>query len=459
MPGLVNRIVRVAGAVLLLAAGPGPAKAQAPVVEGRSPGGIVFHHVVLPDTPLQSVAFGWKDGTALAGRLPEWTGSLGTRLMFSGAGGLREGALVEAWRDQLGGANLSQTMTHTVGIMTVPASKLAAAGDLLRASLVDPDLPQPALERLRKQMADSSRQGGASSGGQARRSAVLALFGDTPESRFLTMAPPSIIERVERTDIATWRTAVLVRQGLVVTSAGPADTATLGPAIDRIFSGLPAGPAAAASRSAAVPAARPLTVAIERAGSQSTVILVGPVIVPPGEARVRLQMGLQVLGSGSNSRLFRVLREKLGATYGASASLQPVAGDLSLIVLEAGISTDRIKPALAALREEYERWRATGIEMRELDTVRTARIAGIRQARTQPANVAAALRDLAVQDLPLGDFDLAEARARDATPATVSAEISARMPAALVTVVVTPSATAIAADCVVRNAEEVAGCR
>lgn len=459
MFGLADGIVRVAVAALLLAAGLVPAQAQAPVVEGRSPGGIVFHHVVLPDTPLQSVAFGWKDGTALAGRLPEWTGSLGTRLMFSGAGGLREGALIEAWRDQLGSANLSQTMTHTVGIMTVPASKLAAAGDLLRASLVDPDLPQPALERLRKQMADSSRQGGASSGGQARRSAVLALFGDTPETRFLTMAPPSIIERVERTDIATWRAAVLVRQGLVVTSAGPADTAMLGPAIDRIFGSLPSGPAAAPSRNAAVPAARPLTVAIERAGSQSTVILAGPVVVPPGEARVRLQMGLQVLGSGTTSRLFRVLREKLGATYGASASLQPVAGDLSLIVLEAGISTDRIKPALAALREEYERWRANGIEQRELDTVRTARIAGIRQARTQPANVAAALRDLAVQDLPLGDFDLAEARTRDATPASVSAEIIARMPAALVTVVVTPSATAIAADCVIRNAEEVAGCR
>jgi len=458
MQRLGSRLASIVGACFLLAAGLVPSRAQSPIVEGRSPGGIVFHHVVLGDTPLQSVAFGWKDGTALAGRLPEATGALGTRLMLAGAGGLREGALIEAWRDQLGGANLSQTMTDTVGILTVPATKLAAAGTLLGASLAEPDLPQAALERMRRQMADSARQGGASPGGQARRSAVLALFGDTPEARFMTMAPPAIVERVERSHIAAWRAAVFVQQGLVVTSAGPADTATLGQAIDKIFGSLPAGPAAAASRSVMVPTARPLTVAIERPGGQSTVILAGPVVVPPGEARVRLQMGLQVLGSGTTSRLFRVLREKLGATYGASASLQPVAGDLSLVVLEAGISTDRIKPALAALREEYARWREAGVEPGELDTVRTARIAGILQARTQPASVASALRDLALQGLPLADFDRAEARTRDMTPAAVSAEIIARMPAALVTVVVTPSAAAVPGDCVVRTAEEVASC-
>ena len=96
----------------------------------------------------------------------------------------------------------------------------------------------------------------------------------------------------------------------------------------------------------------------------------------------------QVLGSGPAGRLFRIIREEKGYTYGVYSSFN-VSRDLNHFVTSMSVRTEVTEPALADLLREFREMRETAVPKEELDAAKRALSANFALRLENPSNVLA----------------------------------------------------------------------
>jgi predicted Zn-dependent peptidase len=160
-----------------------------------------------------------------------------------------------------------------------------------------------------------------------------------------------------------------------------------------------------------------------------------------------------------SSRLWRAVRERLGAAYGISASLTVIDQTARVLAIRSAVANDKARDVLAAIRAEYDSLLANGLSDPELDPLKRLYVTNHRERVRQASTLANNLLTLALYGYPDDYLATFEQRLRGYSRAEVEADLRARFPKLPLTVaVVAPSAAGLAADCVIKAAEDIGRC-
>jgi predicted Zn-dependent peptidase len=94
----------------------------------------------------------------------------------------------------------------------------------------------------------------------------------------------------------------------------------------------------------------------------------------------------QVLGSGPAARLFRIIREEKGYTYGVSSSFT-ASRYLQHFSSAMSVRTEVTEPALAALLKEFQEIREVAVPKEELEGAKRTLVASFALGLENPAQV------------------------------------------------------------------------
>jgi zinc protease len=444
--------------LLVLAAGAVQA-ADIAVTRQTTPGGLSYLHAEMPDAKTESIQLIWRDGTTLASPDLAFLGGIAPSLLADGPKGESRAAFSERMQDIRTGYSWGLGNDGLQLSVNFRARTLGESISALAPVIADPALDAARFEELRKNLALGAAQAREPAEAQAGLVAARLTFGNGPMYR-LQSRDPAIYDEARYEALISWRQRVLGRDNLIVAAAGTLKPDVLGPQIDRLLAGLPQ--AVKAAPSVTVQATIPgKTVILERPTPQTVLLAGGQARIRPGLDAQLVSIATQVLHGGFQSRLYKVLREKLGATYGVSGSWRWIdRGDRALYGIRSAVDHDRAGAAIEALRAEYALWWEKGITADELADVRGRIRQGRAETQRSPSSVAATLAYGLALDQP--DTMLADAgqRLEAITVEDVNSFIRQNMPKPeLALVIVAPDAKGLAADCIVKSVEEVDGCR
>ena len=268
-------------------------------------------------------------------------------------------------------------------------------------------------------------------------------------------------ERLGRPEVEAWRHAVFARDSLVVAAAGRSTEEAIVATIDHAFGELP--------ERTSLPMPPDITfrrdgrtIVIERPVSQTSLVLGGGTSLVWADERDQPLSGiaLNAFAAGPTSRLFRAVRDELGASYGSTAALPMLGGAARYFVISSSVDPASAPRALAVIRAEYDRFRQEGLTSTEFEAARARLVNGLEEQARRAGPASALLRDLLRQgrNAAEGPAVLEYLRHR-LTREEVNAHVRQCWPELpLTTVIVAPSAEGLAADCVVRRHEEPERC-
>ena len=168
---------------------------------------------------------------------------------------------------------------------------------------------------------------------------------------------------------------------LTITVVGDVTMDQLKPMLEASFGDWrpPAGPRAIKPLAAAIPAARPRIVLIDRPDSPQSVIVAGRVLPLTGrdQNQEALELANEVLGNGFLSRLNMDLREDKGWSYGVRSGVRSPQGPRSLVVT-APVQADRTGDSIALLLADMRAFPAArGVDPVELGRVTDGNVRGL----------------------------------------------------------------------------------
>ncbi len=453
------RLLRIFWLMLSCACLASPAFAQPyDITDARSPGGIRLIHLRIANDTFQTFDFAWTDGVAIASGTKQGLLTLAPNLLIrGGAGELDGGAFEEALKDLKGGISFNSGRTHTLGRASAPPSSLPEVLALLKTTMDTPRLPEKNLARLKRQILEGVAASREKADSIANDAMMTLLVGDHPVLPALVDSPLSSIQSVTREDVQQWRQSVFAREGIIVVAAGPYDRNAAELAADTAFAGLPASTAPVAVPPLVLRNPARLVV-IERPLAQSYILAGGPTGWIDRNDNPARNLAMTILGSGFESRLFKAVREELGAAYGSGAYVSFLFPRTAYFAMNAAVDNSKVGPALAAMRREYEKFRLEGVTEKELAGQRTRALTGFRTAMSRSGSAASILINSVVAELRATVPNDFERKVAAVVPERLNATLREQLPEKLTIVVVTPSAEGLQADCVIKDIAEISRC-
>jgi zinc protease len=331
MPTAAAAVAALAAAAALLAGGAAPARAQFPT---RPPAPLPLEPAQFPpfvDTlltnglrlvmvqnhkqPVLSVSLSVPAGSFFDPADKAGLAEMVAGLLTKGAGN-RTADQISAAIEGVGG---SLTAVAGSDFLTLSAVVLAddrqLAFDLLADAAFRPRFPAAEVDLLRTQTLSALTLERSQPEAIARRAFARGLYGDHPYGRRPTEAT---VRAITRQDLVTFHeTHVRPSQGLLVV-AGALDSADVHQMAEAAFSSWRGQAPTMPVPRPAPQRARSEIVLVHRAGSVQSNIVLGNTTWMPNDVRAyALTLANQVLGGASDSRLFQILREEKGWTYGA----------------------------------------------------------------------------------------------------------------------------------------------
>ena len=339
------------------------------IKEVTSPGGIKAWLVESKSIPLIAVDFSFEGGSTSDPVGKEGTAHFITGMMDEGAGDLDSDAF-QALRDELAvRINFDSGMDQFEGSLQTLSKNRAQAFDLLKKVLTAPHFETQAMERVRQQFLLSARNDEQEPETIASRAWMKLAFGDQLYARPSNGTPASIAA-ITPDDLRAMHKLLFSRKGLKIAVVGDIDAATLGPALDDIFGGLPDTEPPKAVSGVTV-AKGPVVKVIDRNIPQSIIIFGTEGILRNDPDFIPAFVMSQVLGgSGYASRLMTEVREKRGLTYGVGFGLSPM-DHAGLYVGSLGTRNEKAGEALAVVKEALKKLADEGPTQAELDDVKT----------------------------------------------------------------------------------------
>jgi zinc protease len=238
------------------------------------------------------------------------------------------------------------------------------AMELLADALLRPQFPAAEVELLRTQTLSALALARSQPEAIAGRLFAKGLYGDHPYGR---RADEASVKAITRDDLTAFHAArVRPAQGLLVL-AGAIDSAEAQRLATRAFG-------AWTGRGATPPAPRPAPqrqrteiLLVHRPGSVQSNILVGNTTWLPTDTRGHaMDLANQILGGASDARLFTILREEKGWTYGAYSDVEQVRG-VGSFTASAEVRTDVTDSALVELLAQVRRMGAEPVARAEFE--------------------------------------------------------------------------------------------
>lgn len=280
--------------------------------------------VTSPEIPLVTVNLLLPGGTAVDPEGREGTGSMVAQLLTQGTAGRTNEEIAEAM-DFLGatlgaGAGRDQ-VTVTMGALT---SALEPALEVMADVVMSPAFPQDRLDILRNQNLSALQVALSQAETVASRAFTRAVYGTHPYARLET---PESLRALTREDLSAYHRAWFTPSAALFVVAGDITAEEAATRLEEAFGGWSGSAGAPAPHPEVLDRAAPEVILVHKPGSVQAEIRIGH-LLPRGDDPdwTALAVANQVLGGSSSSRLFQVLREERGYTYGAYSGLGRARG-------------------------------------------------------------------------------------------------------------------------------------
>jgi zinc protease len=355
----------VFAAVLLLAA---PARAEVPIQEVTSPGGITAWLVEDHNIPFTALEIQFKGGSSLEAPDKRGVVNLMTATLEEGAGTLDSKGFAEA-RDALA-ANISfDSGADSVGVsakfLTENRDQVI---DLLREALVNPRFDQDAVDRVKEQVLSNLRANEKDPGTIASERFDALAFGDHPYGS-TGDGTIATVTALTRDDVLAAHKGALARDRVYVAAAGDITAEELGKLLDRLLGDLPA--TGAPQPGAAEWKLPPGVTVVDFPTPQSTVFF-GELGIPRDDPDFFPAFVLnEVIGGGRfTARLMTEVREKRGLTYGIGTYLVTME-HADMLLGQFSASNDKVAEAIKVVKDQWGKIVTEGVTPEELEATKT----------------------------------------------------------------------------------------
>ena len=294
---------------------------------------------------------------------------LGTNLLTKGAGTRTADQISEAIEGVGGSIGASAGQDWATVRADVMSSDAALAFGLVADAVARPTFPERELELARTQTLSGLQLQLAQPAALADRAFRKALYGEHPYGRSST---PASVKAITRDDILRFHQQRIRPQGALLVVAGDVTLAQAKQLASHAFEGWTGAPTPLPAMPLVTPTTKSEIVLVHRPGSVQSNIVVGRATYGPADPRFYpMAVANRLFGGGSNSRLFSILREQHGWTYGAysSASRPRGIGSFSATAEVRNAVTDS---SLKELLTQMRRLGSERVPAAELDAAKDA---------------------------------------------------------------------------------------
>ena len=303
----------------------------------------------------------------------------------------------------------------------VLSERLDAGLELMADVALSPTFPDAEIERLRTRRITGIQAEKSSPQAIASNAVAAALFGRAHPYGHSMTGEEADAKRITRAELVRTYDRLFNPQNAAIVVAGDVTQATLLPKLEATFGAWRSKPAAAARKPPKTPAKAATdkrVVFVDRPGAQSQIQLVRPGVPHSVKDRDAFVVANAILGGMFSSRVNMNLREKHAYTYGARSyfSMRHGAGPF---LVAAAVFADKTGPAIKEALGELEGLRRDGPTEEELALAKESIRLAMPGRFESVSDVASAVADLVVYDLPLDEYEKRPARIDAVTAADV----------------------------------------
>lgn len=442
--------------ILCVLAHVGVVSAADAITADKTPAGIAYVLVQVPDTEWVSIRVAWPTDWPFRTERNQAAPYVGSEaILTGGAEGYPPEAVIEEFADLRAEGSITYDALLVYGSLAVPRANLGPAVTIANAHLRAPAFGETWVQRARAGFA--SRLQEELAGGWGRSFDVMrwALLRESPLRRALNAGPPERIAEVTRDDLLAWHKSAFFVKGAIVVVAGDITAEEAGRAVDALFAGLPEGTGITQS-------APPVDVTPRRIllHDPSAAVSLLSFVGPKPTKRLDEMADDLVIHAGLNATdgpLFETVRTGLRAAYRFSSVYSDFIGTDGLLIFMGEVETAKLAAAETSLRNAYAAF--TGADQFPfLDSLR--------------APLAAEMEDLMKYPADVSLIVLRQALIRQGLPRVPTREVARvtqdsllhrlrQFPAAnaLTVIAISPDEDAIPGACVIRKPEEAVSCR
>ncbi|TVP45526.1 MAG: DUF3108 domain-containing protein [Gemmatimonadales bacterium] len=251
---------------------------------------------------------------------------------------------------------------------TVLSEHLEVAFELLADVARNADFPEGEVEIARRQTLSSLQAQLGQPQAIAGRHFNRILYGD--DHPYGISPSPESVAAITRDDLVAFRDRALQPEGALLMVAGAVDRDEIERLANRHLGDWTGRPAAPPVLATPGEIQEPRIYLVHRPGSVQSVVLAGrPGVAGDSPDFAAIEVANRVLGGGADSRLFRILREERGWTYGAYSSVSRPAGT-GLFTASAEVRTPVTDSTVVELLLQMDRMGSEPVPPDELDAAR-----------------------------------------------------------------------------------------
>ena len=276
--------------------------------------------------------------------------------------------------------------------------------------------PSDQLETMRKRQLSALQVQLSQPSTLASRQFSREIYGQHPYANAPT---PETVKAIGRQDVVAFHDARYVPSGALLVFAGDIDLDAARKAASKWFGDWSGKPPAEATPPAP-PAPSPTSITlIDRPGSVQSDIWMGNLgIRPDNPDAVPLDVMNRILGGGANARLFLILREQKGWTYGAYSRITDPR-DRGYFVATAEVRTPVTDSSVNEMLRQIRRMRTETVPDSEVQTAEDYLTGHFPIEIETPEQVASRVADVLLRGLGIGWLESYRDRVSKVTPADV----------------------------------------
>ena len=305
--------------------------------------------------------------------------------------------------------------------LRVLSERLDAGLELMADVALSPTFPDAEIERLRTRRITGIQAEKSSPQAIVSNAVAASLFGRSHPYGHSMTGEEADAKKITRAELVRTYDRLFNPQNAALVVAGDVTQATLLPKLEAAFGGWKGKPGAAVRKPPKAPAKAATdkrVVFVDRPGAQSQVQLVRPGVPHSVKDRDAFVVANAILGGMFSSRVNMNLREKNAYTYGARSYFAMRHGAGPFLVA-AAVFADKTGPAIKEVFTELEGLRRDGPTEDELALAKESIRLAMPGRFESVSDVAAAVSDLVVYDLPLDEYEKRSARIEAVTAADV----------------------------------------
>jgi zinc protease len=300
---------------------------------------------------------------------------------------------------------------------TVLAEHLPLAFELLSDVALNPTFPEDELELARRRTLSGLQAALAQPGELARRRFIREVYG--PQHPYGTAPTMGTVQAIQRDDLIRFHREHFSAGNAMLVVAGAIGADDVERLARQHFGAWQAGARPALTWTAPPPREQTRIYLVHRPGTVQSNILIGHLgIRPDNPDFFPLQVLNRIVGGGTDARLFQILREEKGWTYGAYSRLtRPM--DVGFFQASAEVRTEVTDSAVAEMLLQLRRVREEAVPAAEFESAR-AFLAGSFPLRIEtPGQIASQIAQARLLGLPIEDVTRYRERIMAVTPQDV----------------------------------------